>query len=250
MKILASDFDNTLLFYDGMRENDLKAIKKFQAQGNLFGVCTGRNLEGILNPSKDYDIQYDFYICTSGSHILDKDLNIILAKKIPMEVVKELRTILGKDIHMSMTYDNKMYHLNKDPHRQYRGTIIKDINEINVQEIDACSFHYPNGQIKEARKMIEKILKQLGHKISAFQNNEHIDITALGCSKGNGIEIIKKHYQIQDHDMIGIGDSFNDLPMFEHVGNSYTFDYSDQEVKQKADHVVSSIAECIDDLLK
>lgn len=250
MKILASDFDNTLLFYDGMREKDLKAIKQFQAQGNLFGVCTGRNLAGIQIPSKNYDIKYDFYICTSGSHIFDKDQNIIQAKKISMEIVKEIREIVGKDIYMSMTYQNETYHINKDPDSKYRGKIINDINEINAYEIDSCSFHYLKGQIKEARIMIEKILKQLGHKISAFQNNEHIDITAFGCSKGNGIDIIKEYYQVQDHDMIGIGDSFNDLPMFEHVGCSYTFDYSDQEVKQKADHIVSSISECINELLK
>lgn len=39
MKILASDFDNTLLFHDQeksyYRLEDVQAIKKFQAQGNL-----------------------------------------------------------------------------------------------------------------------------------------------------------------------------------------------------------------------
>lgn len=48
MKILASDFDNTLYFHNSMKENDLKAIKKFQEKGNLFGICTGREINGII----------------------------------------------------------------------------------------------------------------------------------------------------------------------------------------------------------
>ena len=36
MKLLASDFDNTLWFHDHMKERDVKTIKEFQKQGNLF----------------------------------------------------------------------------------------------------------------------------------------------------------------------------------------------------------------------
>ena len=43
MKILASDFDNTLYFHNSMKEND--------------GICTGREINGIIEPSKEFDIQ-------------------------------------------------------------------------------------------------------------------------------------------------------------------------------------------------
>jgi len=250
MKILASDFDNTLLFYDGMRENDLKAIKEFQKQGNLFGVCTGRTLEGIERSSKDFDIDYDFYILTTGSLILNKNKDIILQKKIPMKVAKKLRELVCDDIHMSIVCQGKVYHLDKHNTSTYPGIKIKNIEEINAEEIDACGFHYPRGEIQAARVMINKIKDELSNQVSAFQNNEHIDLTSLGCSKGKGIDIIKDYFHLNLKDVYGIGDSFNDLPMFEHVGHSYTFDYSDQEVKEKADHVVTSLAECIDEILK
>ena len=35
MKLLASDFDNTLWFNDHMKDNDVKNIKEFQKHGNL-----------------------------------------------------------------------------------------------------------------------------------------------------------------------------------------------------------------------
>lgn len=54
MKLLASDFDGMLLLHPNRNDNiilknDKKAIKKFQKEGNLFGICTGRSLDGVLN---------------------------------------------------------------------------------------------------------------------------------------------------------------------------------------------------------
>lgn len=42
MKVLASDFDGTLFFKGKFKEEDLKQIRAFQAQGHQFGLCTGR----------------------------------------------------------------------------------------------------------------------------------------------------------------------------------------------------------------
>ena len=47
MRIFASDFDNTLHFVNEegkgyFKKEDLEAIEKFQKEGNLFGLCTGR----------------------------------------------------------------------------------------------------------------------------------------------------------------------------------------------------------------
>ena len=249
MKLLASDFDNTLLFYEGMKEKDLKAIKDFQKQEHLFGVCTGRTLEGIQRASKDYDIQYDFYILNTGSLILDKDLNIIFEKKIPITTAKKIQSLVGDDIHMSLVIGTDVYHIDKYDIRNYPGEKIESLNELDYTQIDSCSFHYPKGQIEDARVMINKILKQLGNEISAYQNNEHIDCTALGCSKGAGIEIVKKHFKLNNKDVYGIGDSFNDLPMFSHVGHSYTFDYSPLEVQRQADSITSSLEKCIYEIL-
>ncbi|WP_305151900.1 HAD hydrolase family protein [uncultured Dubosiella sp.] len=42
MKWLASDYDGTLYFEDGYKQEDLEAIRAFQKQGNMFGLCSGR----------------------------------------------------------------------------------------------------------------------------------------------------------------------------------------------------------------
>ena len=47
MKLLASDYDGTLR-RPYVKQSDIKAIKRFRAAGNVFGIITGRTLEMIL----------------------------------------------------------------------------------------------------------------------------------------------------------------------------------------------------------
>ena len=49
MKILASDFDNTIYFLDDEEKNirNSEAIKKFISQGNIFCIITGRNYSDL-----------------------------------------------------------------------------------------------------------------------------------------------------------------------------------------------------------
>ena len=45
MKILASDFDNTIFYEDDSETNqkNFEAIRKFVSYGNIFCIITGRN---------------------------------------------------------------------------------------------------------------------------------------------------------------------------------------------------------------
>lgn len=53
MKVFASDFDGTLYFYKGATEAErlppvsVETIRRYQAAGHLFGLCTGRQVGGL-----------------------------------------------------------------------------------------------------------------------------------------------------------------------------------------------------------
>ena len=86
MKALASDFDGTLYFEDGIKENDQQAIVQFQKY-HLFGLCTGRPLIGVQHYIKDC-IQPDFYIVSSGACILDKECHVLYEQTISKDMMK------------------------------------------------------------------------------------------------------------------------------------------------------------------
>ena len=88
MKALASDFDGTLYFEDGIKENDQQAIVHFQKH-HLFGLCTGRPLIGVQHYIKDC-IQPDFYIVSSGACILDKECHVLYEQTISKDLLKDI----------------------------------------------------------------------------------------------------------------------------------------------------------------
>lgn len=249
MKLLASDFDNTLFFeHKYMKENDLKAIYKFQQDGHLFGVCTGRSLEGVLRPSQDYDIEYDFYILLSGALILNKEKEVIFEKKIPISLVNEIFESLDKQ-DATVVYKDIMYRVCENRQEDFHAQIIKSFTELKTDKVSAFSFHYQEDEIDQATKATQFINDKFGHIVHAFQNNQHIDLAMKGCSKGNGLKLIQEYYHIQDDDIYCIGDSWNDLPMFSVIQHAYTFTYAPNDVKKQAEVVVETLGDCINNIL-
>ena len=233
MKLLASDFDNTLWFNDHMKDNDVKNIKEFQKHGNLFGVCTGRCLHGIVNPSQPYNLEHDFYILLSGALVLNKDKEVIFEKQIPLSLVKEIYNFLNQK-DASIVYKDVMYKVYKTKKPDYHGVYI--------------SFHYELDELEEATIATDLIHQKYGDIIEAYQNNQHIDLVAKGCSKGNGIKIIQDYFQLDLNDIYGIGDSWNDLPMLDVIENGYSFTYAPVQVQRHAKTIVETLADCIKDI--
>lgn len=84
--------------------------------------------------------------------------------------------------------------------------------------------------------------------LSGHQNKNAIDITSCKCSKGKAVLAFKKYKSVQI--MGGVGDSYNDLSMLEAVDQSFTFHTSPITVQKEADHLVDSVAQAIDILIK
>lgn len=249
MKLLASDFDNTLLFNNKMKDEDVKMIHQFQKSGHLFGVCTGRSLKGVDNWSLPYGVKYDFYILLSGALILNKNKEVIFEKQIPMSLVKEIFDFTNQQ-SASVVYNDEMYKVDLTQKHDNFGIYLNSFDELNVDYVSALSFHYEKDEIEQAKKMTQMINDKYKETIEAFQNNEHIDLAAKGCSKGNGIKIIKDYFHLDDEHIYAIGDSWNDLPMLNAVKNSYTFTYAHHDVQKHAKTIVHTLAECIQDIEK
>lgn len=249
MKLLASDFDNTLWFEDHMKEQDIEAIHSFQKQGHLFGICTGRSLKGILRPSKPYQIKYDFYILLSGGLILNKNYEPLFESQIPISLVKEIYEFTQQQ-NMTLVYHDVTYHLNSKFKDLAYDHEIHSFSEFSYPYVQSFSFHYQENQISLAGEMTKKIREKYGQYIEAYQNNQHIDLAIKGCSKGHGIKMIQDYFKLSDNDIYAIGDNYNDLSMLDAVKHSYTFDYAPADVQKHAKKIVSQLSQCILDIKK
>ena len=78
-KILASDYDNTLVpFGEGKpRQKVVKAIKKLQAAGGRFVLSTGRAYPCVSLKGQLGGIRFDYAITCNGACVVDREGRIV-----------------------------------------------------------------------------------------------------------------------------------------------------------------------------
>ena len=103
MKIAATDFDGTLCpIGEPIPEENIRAIKAWQAAGNKFGIATGRGLSLIREAVNQYDdLKLDFLVCNNGAVSLDEQGNMMHCQAIAPDV---LRGLLSMDVVQDERY--------------------------------------------------------------------------------------------------------------------------------------------------
>lgn len=233
----ASDFDKTLYFRDGVKKEDIQEIKNAQNKGVAFGVCTGRSLNGVLTPIKDL-INFDFFIVSTGSLILDKNKNVIFSAPIDKEIVLEINALYGDKYKLTFNSGYDFYSLYND----YEVVIQIDNLDNLPDKVHGISFLTESSL---AAKEIVSYLTSIG-KVNAYQNGSYVDVTSSGSSKGSALKFLKEYYNFDK--IYAMGDNLNDLPLLLTADYSFTFPTSPDEIKEKTNEIKSSIAAALTSL--
>ena len=256
-KLLACDLDGTLLDDDSnVSLDNLNAINEISKLGIEFALCTGRTyfeIPEILR--KCDDIRYIIY--SDGSVIFDKKNNKnIYQNYIDNETDKMLYKLLSSYDTMIEYYDDgkpktdksklndksyEYYNIDKNYISVIKKTRIgfddfeKAVENFNHTEILNIFFKY----LPEREECFEKLNAKPNLNATTSMDN-NIEIMLSSVSKGNALEILCDKLCIDKKNVMAVGDSSNDLSMFEVAGTSVASGSSSQFVKNKADFVACS----------
>lgn len=243
---LASDVDGTLFFQNlkpSYKSGDLQAIYRFQENGYLFGVCTGRALCSLDEIRK---FHLDFYIVSSGAVLLDKDYQIIedypISKHIAKQIFNEYKDKAGIIIQSS-SYTN--FYATIEEFKNERLCLIHDFDEIQEEKIYGVSLVVDD---ENTAALLKEEIDYLYPELEGFQNKNSIDIVKRGCSKGISLKRMKEILKVNQ--IAGIGDSYNDLSLIESADMWFTFYTSPKDVRDKATYLVDSIEQAINQLME
>ncbi len=250
MKVFASDFDGTLYFYKGATEAErlppvsVETIRRYQAAGHLFGLCTGRQVGG-LTPFIGGILQPDFYITSSGANIVGRELEPILKRGVDRSVADALiREYNPKGCRMTLDIEGEICVFAR---MDYPGFyhVITGVDDAPDGLIHQVSIH--TERLEDAAAIVETVNERFGDFVQAFQNVVEVDIAPRGCSKGKGVlylrDYMKQHWG--EVKLYGIGDSMNDLPLLDAADVSYTFPYAPELVQKRATKVVPTIVDAL-----
>ena len=189
MICLISDFDGTL--YDGNFNKNLKSIKEFMSNKNVFIIATGRTFKSIKNKINEFMIPYDFLICSDGAVIYDKMDNVIYSKYISNDLKKMIISDLKDKKIKLMTFDNN-FEITDNINENISRILIKTYNEETT-----CSL------IKEVSKKYVDLM--------VYKSTNWINISTE--NKVDAIKYLERIIKAQK--IYVIGDSCNDVKMLE-----------------------------------
>lgn len=251
VKIIFTDVDGTLLdSWGNVSQENIEACIKAQEQNVPVVINTGRYGTNALKVAKmiKADQHQGYSIGNDGSEIWSfKDNKWIYLSQINPETANKLANWLfdySPDFLLNFGGLDSMY-----VKRLYSkwGKWLEHL-DISIKQINQFS------DIKESVSKILVILEQYwdSNKIKKFISEfevefpnltivqYHTNVFSIGnkdVSKGSAITWLCQHLKIDVQDSLAIGDSFNDLPMFETVGHPVVMDNAHEAIKTYAEWI-------------
>lgn len=249
MRILATDFDGTLFRGYKITDSDLRAIKKFRAEGHKFGIVTGRYLATIIWEIERWEIPFDFLICCTGSMLLDEHRRIITEHTAPRAAVQALYDLTlafgGHYFCVSKGMDMAWMDLGVPPFYENAKLLLpKDLPTLD-------GFHETGTRFSDeetARRFVETVNREYSDRMTAHQNGIYVDICAPHTGKVSGLREMLAHFGASEESLFVAGDNLNDLEMLR-TFSSFAIDSAREEVRAAATFTAANTAQMIDTIL-
>ncbi len=258
MKVLISDLDGTLypkksVTNPNQLEDNIKAVKEWIAQGNLFVVATARGAHHYPVITEKLGFQPNF-IGSNGA-VLIYESGEIIRKTLPMKVFidlceyvknEQINAGVATGLHDEWIWPSKDCYPIKDAQ-----TYLPSWDDIKIVDPQALDPDEQTDRIQiyvpaNNRDWLKEKIIAMGYPITVTTSDDDlVDIGPANSSKGITILEICEKFQIDQDDLIVAGDSENDVPMFALAKRSYCIDHAEDTVKAQADRIVSSLAEAI-----
>ncbi len=246
-KLLALDMDGTLLTSKGtISEKTLEAIHAAQEKGVLVTASTGRPLQGVdkYNGQLNIDGPVILYNGAMIVHITTRE--ILFEQNLRTEDARKILE-LGRKYNTTMCIwsRNQLYGnvLNERIHeyKKLSGVeplLVEDYEALLEQGITKILWNDEISRIKEFEELLENA--NLEEVTYCTSKPIFLELFSSKVSKSVAMEKIGELFNVNQEEMISIGDGENDLPMIEYAGLGIAMGNAPLSVKEKADAVTLS----------
>lgn len=257
-KHIFCDLDGTLLMdFRFVSEEDMEALQNAQNHGFTISIVTGRLDYEIKMLMDKYGFN-GFRISQNGAVIFDNDDKLIYESSLETKDVLSILDALKGQIVIIIFQTIDSYFVEKKVSlvEEFENSqpFIKYLEKPNIlRELDkykfvSISLWAEDNKIIKIKNHLDRVLPK--HIESYISSKYTIDITNKENSKGNAIKNLCKIKNISFDDIIVIGDSYNDISMFEITNHSFVIEGADEFVKSKANYVVKSVKDMVKMLIK
>lgn len=268
-RIVFLDVDGTILSHDGrIAASTPEAVRAARAQGHLVLLCTGRAASDLDDSVRAIEVDG---LITNGGASAVVDGRRILAARMPREVVDRVLVHLELDGTGYLLQTHTAVHADDTARRLMAevmpGTELGDaasgpaegpedaaasplptsgrrllpVSAADLDDVAKVVFvSLEPGAVERARRALGEAAVVIPGSFP-WPTDSHGEIHPHGVSKGIAIRAVLDELGLDAADAVGIGDSWNDLDMFEVCGLAIAMSHADAEVRARADDVTTDV---------
>ncbi len=261
-KLFVSDLDGTLFYNSNdinkpISDENIHAINKFVEDGNIFAIATARNHKFLEEIQNHLGFRPPYICYNGGKIIVEQYLEEYTLSLSDYKLFEDYFNENKIDGFVSTLSEGIYYQSNRKNYPyNFEGYDIENRKSLMFEGIDTSQSIYDiNNKCHKILLIIKpelvlKVKEDLKDKFSdkyelVSSDIDNIDVVLKGRSKGKGIETLSSYYNIPIENIGVIGDSENDISMFNYSKNRFAMKNGIESLKNKADYIVESVAEAL-----
>lgn len=263
-RIIFLDVDGTILAHgETIAPSTIAAVRAARERGHLVYLCTGR-AAGDIHPSV-LDIGFDGAISNGGALAVSGD-ETVLAETMPRAAVERVMAYFAEQGTRYFIQSHSGVYASEG----VRSFIADFIAERRRRHADDLSSVAPAEDVVAAPRFapveeadldhiakavfvssdpdaVEKTQRALGEQFHVIPGSMPLptgsngEVGMRGTNKGTGIEAVLSHLGRDAADAVGIGDSWNDVEMFEVCGTAVAMAEADPQLQRIAGDVTTGV---------
>ncbi|WP_271986426.1 Cof-type HAD-IIB family hydrolase [Pseudoclavibacter terrae] len=259
-KIAFLDVDGTILDH-GRRiaPSTVRAVREARAAGHLVYLCTGRAAGHI--PQAVLDIGFDGAVTNGGAFADAGDVRVHEETMPRAELDALIAHFEKHDLHYLLQSDERVY-----APEATRAALMQHLQTAQVGKVEPQTSPQegfsaepiadaPLTQIAKAvffteqPGAVDRAKAEFGGRFHIVRGSMPLpggsdgEIGLPGTTKGAAIDKVLEHLGLDRADAIGIGDSWNDIEMFDVCGVGIAMGNADPELQKLADEVTATVLE-------
>lgn len=261
IKLIATDLDGTLLTSPyGTSDENILQLKAAAQSGIRIIVATGRTFSEIPQQIKDIS-EIDFFITSNGSCIRKNNGDIVHSSYLSEDTVQAVFEFSENYKCFPDIYIDGNSYMQKSHAMEFASytfdmfsideiaslcTLTDDIYKLfrsNPSKTEKMNLFFASAQEREkAEKNLRSVLSDVNITNSMSLN---IEISDINASKGKALEYVCGNFvsDIKSSEIMALGDSNNDISMFDYAGYSVAMGNAPDSVKNYTDRVTGICSE-------
>lgn len=254
IKLIAIDIDGTLLDSAGnIQESTKVALAEIQKMGVKIVLATGRSYEETIPYARQIGAT-EYFILFTGGLLIDRCKKVFYKRTFPAEDISQVIEIVNnveRDVYVEVYTEQRLYVKNADclqysslpdAYKSYIDSDAVCVGDFEIEKVadEGLQKIFVGSRYEKPLSMLEnRIAKNTNLHFMRYKDNT-MEILGEGAEKGKALRILSKHLGFESTEIAVIGDSNNDLSMFDEARISIAMGNGFEKLRAKADFVTAS----------